>query len=289
MSSVCRSQNPSTASAKGGFTTLIVCVLLVFAPASAQAKQLRVCADPNNMPFSNDRREGFENKIAEIVARDLGAEISYIGWAERRGFLRNTLKASACDLVPGIAAAVDSVRVTRPYYRSGYVFVTRVDGPLINSLDDPVLRDLVIGVQLIGDDGANTPPAHALARRGVIGKLRGYTVYGDYGKPDPQAAIVAAVAQGEIDAGIVWGPVAGYFAKHEETALRITPVTPEIDLPMLPMVYDIGMGVRREDKQLAETINAALVRRRDEIDAVLAAYGVPRAEHELRAASGAAP
>ena len=128
---------------------------------------LRVCADPNNLPFSNDRGEGFENKIAELIAAELGAELKYTWWAQRRGFVRNTLKAGDCDLWPGVISGFELLATSRPYYRSTYVFVTREDRDLdIASFDDPRLRQLTIGVQMIGNDAMNTPPAHALARRG---------------------------------------------------------------------------------------------------------------------------
>ncbi|RUX26503.1 quinoprotein dehydrogenase-associated putative ABC transporter substrate-binding protein [Mesorhizobium sp. M7A.F.Ca.US.011.01.1.1] len=249
---------------------------LLLLPAIANARELRVCADPNNMPFSNAARQGFENRIAEIIATDLGAKLTYTWWAQRRGFIRNTLKAGLCDLVPGTPANLEMLRTTTPYYRSSYVFVTRQDGPDVASFNDPRLRELRIGVQLIGDDGANSPPVQALGRRGIVGHLIGYPVYGDYSAPNPPARIVEAVANGEIDLAVVWGPLAGYFAQRQKVSLRITPVTPRIDGPQLPLMYDISMGVRREDDALRGDVNSALARHKAEIDTVLAQYGVPR-------------
>jgi mxaJ protein len=246
------------------------------AARAADARELRVCADPNNMPFSNADGQGFENKIAQIVAGELGAKLSYTWWAQRRGFVRNTLKAGLCDLVPGTPANLEMLRTTTPYYRSSYVFVTRQDGPDVASFNDPRLRDLRIGVQLIGDDGANSPPVQALGRRGIVGHLIGYPVYGDYSAPNPPARIVEAVAAGQVDLAVVWGPLAGYFAARQKVPLRISPVVPLIDGPLLPMVYDISMGVRREDDALRGEVNAALAKHRAEIDSVLAQYGVPR-------------
>ncbi|TIX36709.1 MAG: transporter substrate-binding domain-containing protein, partial [Mesorhizobium sp.] len=162
------------------------------------------------------------------------------------------------------------------YYRSSYVFVTRKDVPEITSFNDPRLRDLHIGVQLIGDDGANSPPVQALGRRGIVGHLIGFPVYGDYSAPNPPARIIEAVANGDIDMAVVWGPLAGYFASRQKVALRITPVSPRVDGPQLPMIYDISMGVRRGDDTLRSEVNAALTRHRAEIDAILAAYQVPR-------------
>ncbi|ESY53760.1 amino acid ABC transporter substrate-binding protein [Mesorhizobium sp. LNJC372A00] len=251
-------------------------IAFVFLTATADARELRVCADPNNLPFSNAAGQGFENRIAEIVASDLGAKLTYTWWAQRRGFIRNTLKAGLCDLVPGTPSNLEMLRTTTPYYRSSYVFVTRRDGPDVASFNDPRLRDMRIGVQLIGDDGANSPPVQALGRRGIVGHLVGYPVYGDYSAPNPPARIVEAVASGEIDLAVVWGPLAGYFAARQKVPLRITPVAPRIDGPQLPMIYDISMGVRREDDALRGDVNGALSRHKVEIDALLSQYGVPR-------------
>lgn len=251
-------------------------ITFVFLTATADARELRVCADPNNMPFSNAAGQGFENRIAEIVASDLGAKLTYTWWAQRRGFIRNTLKAGLCDLVPGTPSNLEMLRTTTPYYRSSYVFVTRRDGPDVASFNDPRLRDMRIGVQLIGDDGANSPPVQALGRRGIVGHLVGYPVYGDYSAPNPPARIVEAVASGEIDLAVVWGPLAGYFAARQKVPLRITPVAPRIDGPQLPMIYDMSMGVRREDDALRGDVNGALSRHKVEIDALLSQYGVPR-------------
>src|SRR5436190_17452190 len=142
---------------------------------------LRIAADPNNLPFSNERLEGFENKIANLVARELKAEVQYLWRAQRRGFFRETLKTGDCDLVLGVPVGFQQALTTVPYYRSSYAFVYRRDSGLdLKSLDDPRLRALRIGVQLVGDDGANTPPAHALAIRGLVTNIVGYTLYGDY-------------------------------------------------------------------------------------------------------------
>lgn len=258
------------------FVTTIGALAFSLVAALANARELRVCADPNNMPFSNAGGEGFENKIAGIVARELGATLSYTWWAQRRGFIRNTLKAGLCDLVPGTPANLEMLRTTAPYYRSSYVFVTRKEAPEVRSFDDPRLRDLRIGVQLIGDDGANSPPVQALGRRGIVGHLIGFPVYGDYSAPNPPARIIEAVASGDVDMAVVWGPLAGYFAARQKVALRITLVEPRIDGPQLPMIYDISMGVRHEDEALRGEVDAALAKHRAEINAILAQYGMPR-------------
>jgi mxaJ protein len=165
---------------------------------------------------------------------------------------------------------------SRPYYRSSYVFVTRAGDRLGGlTLDDPRLRRLRVGVQLVGDDGSNTPPAHALSRRGIVGNVRGYMLYGDYGRPNPAAAIVDAVARGEVDVGLVWGPLAGYFARRATPSLRIEPVTPWLDDARLPMVFDISMGVQKDNHALLREVDSILASHRTGIDAVLRDYGVP--------------
>jgi mxaJ protein len=248
------------------------------------ARELRVCADPNNLPFSNAKLEGFENRIAEVVARDLRATVRYTWWAQRRGFLRNTLKAGLCDVVMGLPSAIEMAQTTRPYYRSTYVFLTRADRELdVRSLDDPRMKSWKVGVQIIGDDYANAPPAHALSRRGIVRNVIGYSVYGDYSKPNPPARIVEAVAKGDVDVAVVWGPLAGYFARLQRVPLAIAPVSPQIDLPFLPFVFDISVGVRRGNEALKEEIDEVLVRRKTDIEEILDRYGVPRMGPDRRA------
>jgi mxaJ protein len=260
-------------------------------PAAAQAtsvpRVLRVCADPNNLPFSNERQEGFENRIAELVARELKAELRYVWWAQRRGYIRNTLRAGLCDMFVGMPTGLDMVLVTRPYYRSTYAFVTKKSGPRITSFDDPRLKRLRVGVQLIGDDYANAPPAEALAHRGIVKNVRGYSVLGDYSDPNPPSRIVRAVSNGEVDVAVVWGPLAGYFARRSTVPLRVVPVSPEVDVPYLPFVFDIAMGVRHGETVLRDSLDAVIARRQHDIDRILAGYGVPRAD--TPATVGSAP
>lgn len=244
--------------------------------AAAPPPALRVCSDPNNLPFSNRAGEGFENRLAELIAAEFGTEIRYTWWAQRRGFVRNTLGAGACDLVPGVPAGYDLVSTTEPYYRSTYVFVTRRDlTPPLESIDDPRLRRLRIGVHLIGDDYAAPPPVIALARRGIVDNVRGYSIYGDYREPNPPARLIDAVAQGEVDVAVAWGPLGGYFASREPVPLRITPLREPGDGPGAPYVFAIAMGVRRGDTALARRVGAVLERRRDEVRRILREYGVP--------------
>ena len=248
---------------------------------------LRVCADPNNLPFTNSKGEGFENKIAALLARDLDTRVEYTWFAQRRGFLRNTLSAQKCDVVIGLPVDIDAAWTTRPYYRSTYVFVTRRSRNLhIGSFDDPQLRSLRIGVELVGDDGANTPPAHALSRRGIIGNVVGYSVYGDYRRDSPPSAIIAAVARGDIDVAAAWGPLAGYFAARQPVALDVVPVQPQIDGRFLPQTFSIAMATRRRDTLRHQQLEQFIDRRRHDIDAILAAYQVPRVD---RGPTGSAP
>jgi mxaJ protein len=259
--------------------TVIVVVLFLSACAKQQPalrtqhsalSTLRVCADPNNLPYSNKRGEGFENKIAELVARGLNARVIYTWWPQRRGFVRNTLKTGDCDVIAGIPSNFELAWATQPYYRSSYVFLSRRDRHLnIASLDDPRLKTLRVGVQMIGNDHVNSPPAHALAKRGAIGNIVGYLVY------SPRD-IVDAVAREDVDVAVVWGPQAGYYARQQKVALDLVPVSPQIDLPFLPFVFDISMGVRRGDVALHDRLDRELERRRDDIERILDQYGVPR-------------
>ena len=240
---------------------------------------LRVCADPNNLPFSDAAGGGFENRIVAVVAAALHRDVEFVWWAQRRGNLRNTLDAGLCDVVAGVASGLERVRTTRPYYRSSYMVVTRPGlAPPLRSLDDPRLAALTVGVQLVGDDGANTPPAHALSARGLVANVRGFPVYGDHGQPAPLSAPVDAVMDGRIDAAIVWGPVAGYFGARATPALAMQAVEPWLDGPQRPMVFDISMAVRKDDLALRRALDDALQAHRGEVDAILSAYHVPRVD-----------
>ncbi|AUX78610.1 substrate-binding domain-containing protein [Sinorhizobium fredii] len=258
-------------------------LLLCLCASKLESRELKVCADPNNMPFSNERGEGFENRIAELLARELNATLAYTWRAQRRGFLRETLNAGRCDVVIGVPTELESLGTTRPYYRSAYVFVTRDDAASVASLDDPSLRNMLVGVQLVGDDGWNTPPAHALTRRGIVDNVRGYTLYGDYREPSPNATIVSAVAHGEIDIALAWGPTGGYFAAREQPRLHVRAVKP-LDEPGLPMAWHISLGVRKRDKALRAEMDTLLARLAPQIDAILSEYDIPRVPPATRSA-----
>jgi mxaJ protein len=243
----------------------------------APREPIRVCADPNNLPYSNRAGEGFENRIAELLAADRHAPLEYYWWAQRRGFVRNTVGSGACDVMIGVPHDFEPAETTQPYYRSSYVFVSRRDRGLgLESFDDPRLRHMRIGVQMIGDDFNNTPPAHALANRGITRNVVGYSVYGNYSLPSPLSDIVSAVDHGEVDAAVVWGPAAAYFARDSTAQLTLTTVSPDRDSPSLPFVFDISMGVRRGDSARRVELDDFLVRRRADVNAILDHYGVPR-------------
>jgi mxaJ protein len=239
---------------------------------------LRISADPNNLPFSNDKLQGFENRIAVILAEELGAEVEYIWRAQRRGFFRQALKEGECDVVLGVPAGFDPATTTKPYYRSSYCFVSAKERALgVATFDDPALKKLKIGVQLIGDDGANTPPVHALAERGIIDNISGFTVYGDYAEPNPAARIVDAVSNGDVDVAVVWGPTAGWFAKQSRVALDVTPVKSKGN-DALRLSFGIALGVRRGNTEFRDLLDGILRKRKSDIDAILAEFAVPRTD-----------
>jgi quinoprotein dehydrogenase-associated probable ABC transporter substrate-binding protein len=241
--------------------------------------RFRVCADPENMPHSNRQEQGFENRIADLIAKDFGAAPTYVWWGQRQGFIRNTMNATLeegrCDVVIGVPREYDLVLTTRPYYRSTYVFVyPKGKGLAVRSLDDPVLKTLRIGVHLLGDDYTNPPPVHELSKRGVVGNVVGFSTF--YSAKNPPSAIVDAVASGRIDIAIVWGPVAGYFAQRQSAPLEL------VRIPSgpgdLPFAFDISMGVKLGNVALKRRLEEVLDRRQAEITKILRAHGVPLIE-----------
>lgn len=266
-----------------GLTGFLLLVTIGFPPQVARAQLrpglqkpgvIRVCADPDNMPLSNQKGEGFEQKIAELVAKEWNAKIEYAWWPVRRGFFARALNGRYCDVAIQAPAGFDMAAVTRPYFRSGYVFVTRKDSGLdIKSLADPRLKKLKIGVNLLNSDAENTPPAMALSRYGVVGNLTGFsTFYTDTERPED---IVNAVAKKDIDVAIVWGPIAGYFAKRSPVPLSLVPLAERDSLSDFPFRFDIGMGVRRRERVLRDSLQTVLDRKAPEIQAILKEYGVP--------------
>jgi mxaJ protein len=248
---------------------LLVCLLVICAPAFGQTKQLRVCADPDNLPFSNTHRQGFENRIATLLASDLHERLTYEWQRMGRGFVREYLNKEKCDLLIGIPSNFKAVLTTRPYYRSTYVFVSRRSAKFQPaSFNDLELHRMKIGVQVLEDDYA--PPAHALARRGMQANIVGFESTGA-----DASSLVDAVAHRKVDLAITWGPFAGYFAKRYPGALNIAPVQPEVDPPGLPFTFAISMGVRKGNQALRDQLNGFLQRRERQIQAILHSYGVP--------------
>ncbi len=260
---------------------------LTTAPAAASDSELHVCADPNNLPFSNSAGTGFENRLAAMVAEHLGQKLAYTWWAQRRGFIRNTLKAGRCDVVMGLPAGYDLVETTKPYYRSTYVFVTRRDRQLdLSSLLDPRLHDLAIGVHLIGDDGNNPPPAQALGQQGIVENVHGYSIYGDYREANPPARLIEAVESGKIDVAAAWGPLGGYFASGSPVPLTVTPIQDYESFAPQQFQFAIAMGVRKGDHALRDQLNAFIDAHRSEIASLLRSFGVPLVEQPVTASGG---
>jgi mxaJ protein len=241
-------------------------VLMLAAVQLFAASPLKVCADPQQLPFSNQRQQGFENKIADILGEELGSGVSFEWVRASRGFVREVLNTGRCDVLIEVPIGLHGVLVTKPYYRSTYVFVTRADSKPVRSFDDPALRQMKIGVHALDEDF--TPPATALARRNLSANIVAFRM-------DSPEEIVAAVASRKIDAAVVWGPVAGYYAARYGKQLRLTAVQPEIDPPMLPFTYQIAAGVRKNEPELYERVNAALSHRNRDVQGILQAYHVP--------------
>lgn len=255
--------------------------------AAASDGELRVCADPNNLPFSNSAEAGFENRLAAMVGEHFGQQVAYTWWAQRRGFVRNTLNAGKCDVVMGVPVGYDLVESTKPYYRSSYVFVARQDKQLdLSSLLDPRLHHLVIGVHLIGDDGNNPPPAQALGEQGIVDNVRGYSIYGDYRQADPPARLIEAVESGEIDVASAWGPLGGYFAQRSPVPLTVTPIRDYERFGPQQFQFSIAMGVRKDDHALRDRLNAFIDEHRSEIMSLLRSFGVPLVEKPVTASGG---
>jgi len=241
----------------------LAALVFVFAPPVA-AKELRVCAEPDNLPYSHADESGFENRIARLLAEELQATLSYVWFLQRRAFVRKT--AGMCEVFIGVPSDFERLATTRSYYRSTYVFVGRT----ALSFDDPRLKTLRIGVQLPGDDLAATPAGHALAMRGAIHNVTGFPIYGE--RPAAER-IVDAIVKGELDAAVVWGPAAGHFAQRNN--LQVQPASAPAGLAV-PFDFAISVGVRRGHGELRDALDAALERRRRDIDAILDEYRVPR-------------
>jgi mxaJ protein len=253
---------------------LSVFLFSVLPGIAAEQAVLRVCADPNNMPFSNEQAQGFENKLAELIAGRLGTKLEYVWWSQRKSFVKNSLDEGRCDLIMGVPSSLSSLAATRPYYRSTYVFVSRQDRNLqVTSLADPRFSEWRIGVHVVGDNYA--PPAAALARRGITQNVIGFSLFGENGEANPPRRLIDAVTHGNIDLAIVWGPFAGYFAKQEPAALDVVPVSPSMFLS-IPFTYDISAGVRKGNEALRAEVDRVLENESAAVQQILLEYGVPQ-------------
>jgi mxaJ protein len=233
------------------------------------ADEFRVCADQDNLPYSNNKMEGFENRIAELIAKDLGKHVKYQFWYDRIGFIRNTLNARRCDVIIGTVAGNDMVLASKPYYRSGYVFVyKKSSGYNIKDWDSPDLHKAKIGV--VGQ----TPPSRPLNDKGLLGNSRPYRIMRDLNLPP--SFMIDDLVKGDIDVAIVWGPIGGYYAKKASEELVVVPA-PEYDQenPHGKEYWNISVGVRKKEKERMALINGVLERRQADINKILDEYGIP--------------
>lgn len=230
--------------------------------------ELRVCADPADQPFSNQKEEGFENKIADLIGHQLGLKVSYFWFPQVIGFVRNTLRVHQCDLVMGTVAGDDIMQTTIPYYFTTYVMFYRSDkGLSLTGVDDPKLQSLRLGV--VG----RTPPADLLVRHDLMAHTKPYELTVDTRVQLPTREMVEDVVNGTIDVGFVWGPIAGYYKKHDNLPLTIVPLKNEPGAAR--MEYHIAMGVRGNEPEWRRKISAAIAKDQDKITAILRDYGVP--------------
>jgi mxaJ protein len=247
---------------------LVVAYVVMFATVFTQSKTLRVCGDPENLPFSNEKLEGFENKIAAVIADELGATPRYTWWPHQRGLVRNTIDAGLCDVIFGVPEGLDFVLWTKPYYRTSYVIAYRKDrGYPIRSLDAPELKKLRLGVYV------NTPPEESLARRGLLDNVSTYSLFFDpRGDRDRPLKLLADLVDGTVDVAVPWGPLAGYYAKKMNVPLELVPLEDEVGVPL---AFDISMGVKKGNTELKSQLEGAIDRRQTDIRTILEEYGVP--------------
>lgn len=245
----------------------------------ASARKLRICADPNNLPFSNNEQQGFENRIATLIAQDLGRQVEYFWFRQGGKFFGQTLNRGVCDVVMGVPFGFDQAATTRPYYRSTYVVLSRANSNFkIDSLDDPRLHSLRIGVQILGDGNDNLPPVAALMRRGIVKNLVGFSIFGNLNEKNPASDVVRALEKKDVDVAIVWGPLGGYFSRQSTVSLRVTPLKEDAEDPDLPFHFDIAIGVRAQDDALRKALDRELTVRHSEIENILRSYGIPQVD-----------
>jgi quinoprotein dehydrogenase-associated probable ABC transporter substrate-binding protein len=259
---------------RGLGAAVVVVTTLIGEPLAAQTSdivdrsELKVCADPNNLPFSDEQKEGFENKIAEIVGGELGLKVDYAWFPQVVGFVRNTLRAHLCDLVMGTVAGDEIMQTTNPYYYTTYMMFYRSDkGLAFQGPQDPRLGDLRLGVV------AGTPPADLLVRHELMSHTKPYALTVDTRAESPTHQMVQDVVDGTIDVGFLWGPIAGYYRKHDDLPLTLVPLKNEPGAPR--MEYHIAMGVRANEPEWRRSVNAVILKKQADITAILRDYGVP--------------
>jgi quinoprotein dehydrogenase-associated probable ABC transporter substrate-binding protein len=234
---------------------------------------LRVCADPRSLPYSNEAREGFEDRLAEMLAAKLGKTVAFTYFPRATGFIRATLNAMRCDVVMGDAQGDDLVQTTNPYYRAFYTLVVRAGSGLddVASLEDPRLKSLHLGLI------AGTPPATVMARAGLLGNVKPFAFMVDTRYDAPSKAMIDEIAAGTLDGGVLWGPIAGYYAKTSATRLVVIPLLHETGAPM---DFRISMGVRHSDQEWKRTLNRLIAENQDAINALLISFGIPIVDDE---------
>ncbi|MES9829606.1 MAG: substrate-binding domain-containing protein [Candidatus Thiodiazotropha sp.] len=265
-------------------TFYLLPLILLLAPLSAWSKTtyearnkeyLTVCGDPNHMPFSNKKLEGFENRIAKLIADDLNRTLRYHWWPQTIGFVRNTLRIRLCDLVMGVTSVNELLQNTNPYYRSVYTLVYRKDSGLaLRTLDAAKLNDLKIGIV------AGTPPATLLSKYGLLDQVRPYKRTVDTRLYSPATRAVEDVADGDIDIAVIWGPIAGYAASRQETPLSVIPLPAKVD--SVPLAFNVSMGIRRRESNWKHQLNLELEKLSPNIEKILLEYNIPLLDRDDR-------
>jgi len=232
-------------------------------------KVLRVCADPRNLPFSNEKGEGFENKLAALFAEKLQKKLDYMYFPQATGFVRMTLGAHRCDVIMGFPQGDDLVQGTNPYYRTAYALIAKPGSGLedVTTLEDERLKGKHIGIV------AGTPPATNMALAGLMANAKPYPLMIDTRVDSSAEAMINDLTSGVIDAGVLWGPMAGYYAKQVNPPLKVVPLTREAGAPTL--VYRITMGVRFSDQEWKRSLNRMIEENQPAINAILLGFGVP--------------
>ncbi|MGA7998146.1 MAG: substrate-binding domain-containing protein [Bradyrhizobium sp.] len=265
-----------------GLAGIIACGLVALRPIEANAQTsdkgalelvdpnvFRACGDPRNLPFSNDKGEGFENKLAELFAAKLGKKLSYTYFPQATGFVRKTLGEYHCDIIMGFPQGDDQAQVTVPYYRTTYALVTKRGSGLedVTTIDDPKLKEKRIGIV------ARTPPSTNMAMNGLLARAKSYPLFVDTRADSSPQAMMEDLTKGDIDCGILWGPMAGYYASKADPPFVVIPLTKEKTGP--PMTFRIGMAVRPADQEWKRTLNKLIMENQTEINKLLISYNIP--------------